>query len=74
MNNIVKRVTSIINSVGSPKVIIKTDQEPAMISLQQAIRKELWEEILHIASRVKDVKEGDDVTDLVPGGPGGVVI
>ncbi len=40
MTNAVKRVMHVINSIGSPKVIIKTDQEPAMISMQQEIGKE----------------------------------
>ena len=75
INNIVKRVVNIINSVGRPKIITDTDHELAMIALQHEIRKELWAEILDIASRVKDVREdGDEVMDYVPGGPGGVVI
>ena len=44
LNNIVQRVNYIITSVGCPKVIIKSDQEPAIVDLQKDIRKELWKE------------------------------
>ena len=47
---VVKRVVEIINSVGSPKIIIKSDQEPAIVDLQKEVRKELWDEILEISS------------------------
>ena len=52
------QVISIINSVGSPKVIIKSDQEPSMIDIQMETRKELWSEVIKIMSDVNDVKEG----------------
>ena len=39
LSNIVQRVNNIITSVGCPKIILKSDQEPAMISLQKEIRK-----------------------------------
>ena len=42
-SKIVKRVVEIINSVGSPKIIIKSDQEPAIVDLQKEVRKELWD-------------------------------
>ena len=48
MSNVVQRISNIITSVGCPKIIIKADQEPAMISLQKETRKELWQEILKI--------------------------
>ena len=38
-SHIVKRVVDVINSVGSPKIIIKTDQEPAIVDLQKDVRK-----------------------------------
>ena len=57
-SNVVSQVTSIINSVGSPKVIIKSDQEPSMVDIQMETRKELWAEVLKIMNDVKDVKEG----------------
>ena len=41
LTNIVERVTNIINSIGAPKLIIKSDQEPAMKSMQVEVRKEL---------------------------------
>ena len=34
LTNIVKRVMNIINSIAAPRIIIKTDQEPAMKSMQ----------------------------------------
>ena len=43
-SNIVKRVVEIINSIGSPKIIIKSDQEPAIVDSQKDVRKELWDE------------------------------
>ena len=65
----------IINGVGRPKRIIKTDQVPSMIALQHELRKEFWSEILELVNSVKNVKEdGSDIMDHVPGGPGGVVI
>ena len=48
LTNIVERVTKVINSIGAPKVVIKSDQEPAMKSMQLEIRKELWNEICRI--------------------------
>ena len=69
LSNIVQRINHIITSVGCPKVIIKADQEPAMISLQKEVRKELWNEIIDIMNKVKDTRsEGRDDN------PGGVVI
>ena len=38
-NNIIKQVVNILNSVGSPKIIIKTDQEPATVDIQNEVRK-----------------------------------
>ena len=52
LTNIVQRVNKIITSVGCPKVMIKTYQEPAIISLQKEIRKELWNEIIEITSKI----------------------
>ncbi len=54
--NIIQRVMAIINSIGSPKIIIKTEQEPAMTTMQSELRKELWNEALQIAERIKDMK------------------
>ena len=45
LSNIVARVCKIINGVGSPKIIMKTDQEPSMIAMQHEIRKELSERL-----------------------------
>ena len=53
LSNITQRVNNIITSVGCPKVIIKSDQEPAMIALQKEIRKELWNEVIEIMNKVK---------------------
>ena len=38
-SHVVKRVTEVINSVGSPKIIIKSTQEPAIVDLQKEVRK-----------------------------------
>ena len=38
-NKLVRRIIEIIDGVGSPKIIIKSDQEPAMVEIQQAVRK-----------------------------------
>ena len=46
MNNVVQRVVNIITSIGSPKVVLKSDQEPAMIDIQSQVRKEFWNEML----------------------------
>ena len=69
LNNIVQRVNNIITSVGCPKIVIKADQEPAMISLQKEIRKELWNEVIEITNKVKDTRKGESDDN-----PGGVVI
>ena len=37
-NNIVKQVIEVINSVGSPKIILKSDQEPAIVDLQKEVK------------------------------------
>ena len=60
-NNVVKQVLEIINSVGSPKVILKSDQEPAIIDLQKEIRKELWDEVLKL---IEKIEEDDDVQNV----------
>ena len=39
LSNITQRVNNIITAVGCPKVILKSDQGPAMSSLQKEIRK-----------------------------------
>ena len=52
LSNIVQRINNIITSVGCPKMILKSDQEPAMIALQKEVRKELWQEIIEIMNRV----------------------
>ena len=52
-SKIVKRVTEIINSVGSPEIIIKSDQKPAIVYLQKEIRRELWDEIIEISKQTK---------------------
>ena len=54
----------------SPNVI-KSDQEPAIISLQKEIRKELWTEIAEIMDKVKDL---GTTSEEVESSPGGVVI
>ncbi len=51
LNNVVQRVVGIITSVRSPKIVLKSDQEPAMISLQKEIRKELWNEVIEIMNK-----------------------
>ena len=56
LSNVVQRINNIITSVGCPKIIIKADQEPAMVSLQKEVRKELWNEIIDIMNRVKGTK------------------
>ena len=69
LNNVVQRISNIITSVGCPKVIIKSDQEPAMIAIQKEVRKELWNEIITIMNKIKETRNesGDN-------NPGGVVI
>ena len=37
--NIIKTIVEIINNVGSPKVILKSDQEPAMIDIQKETKR-----------------------------------
>ena len=73
-SKIVKRVTEIINSVGSPKIIIKSDQEPAIVDLQKEIRKELWDEIIEIAKQTKGVKEGTSKDDFIKQAGGEVIL
>ena len=45
-----------INSIGAPKIIIKTDQEPAIIDVQREVRKQLWDEVIRIAEEVRDLR------------------
>ena len=68
LNNIVERVNEIITSVGCPKIILKTDQEPAMISLQKEIRKELWNEIISIMNKLAESRKATDELNKNPGG------
>ena len=63
-----------INSVGSPKIIIKSDQEPAIIDLQKDIRKELWDEIIEIAKQTKGIKEGTIKDDYLKPTGGEVIL
>ena len=41
--HIVRKVAEVIVSLGEPKVILKTDQEPAIQELREAIRNKVWE-------------------------------
>lgn len=56
-DNIINRVCNIINDIGAPKLIIKSDQEPAMIDLKNEIRKEIWNEHLQMLDSVKSTRE-----------------
>ena len=71
LNNVAERVARIINSIGAPKIIFKTDQEPAIVSIQKEVRKELWKEVIEIMNRVKDL---GTTSEEVESSPGGVVI
>ncbi len=46
-SQMVRRIIEIIDSVGSPKIIIKSDQEPAIVEIQREVRKELWNELIN---------------------------
>ena len=52
-------------------MILKSDQEPAMIALQKEVRKELWKEVIEIMNQVKQTR---DATEDQGNNPGGVVI
>ena len=56
----IRRIIEIIDGVGSPKIIIKSDQEPAMAEIQREVRKEPWNELVEIIKKVKEVKEGSE--------------
>ena len=49
-------------------MILKSDQEPAMIAIQKETRKELWNEVLEILNKVKENKMSEDLQDCDPGG------
>ena len=68
LSNIVQRVTNIITSVGCPKMILKSNQEPAIMALQKEIRRELWQDILEIMNRVKESGIETEESDSTPGG------
>ena len=53
LNNVVQRISNIITSVGRPKMVIKSDQEPAMVAVQKEVRKELSSEIIEIMNKIK---------------------
>ena len=69
-SEIVRRIIETIDSIGSPKIIIKTDQESAIIEVQKEVRKELWNELIAMIKKVKEVKEGSDEDSgyKIPGG------
>ena len=71
-NNIAKRIVEIIDSVGAYKVIIKTDQEPAIIDVQKEVRRELWEELTEIMKDVKNIKTNVSYDNRLKSG--GIVI
>ncbi len=52
-------------------MVLKSDQEPAMIALQKEIRKELWQDIIEIMSKVT---EPCNETEELDNNPGGVAI
>ena len=41
-------------------MILKSDQEPAMIAIQKGTRKELWNEVIDILNKVKENKMNED--------------
>ena len=41
-------------------MILKTDQELAMIEIQQEVRKKLWNELVEMIRKVKEIKEGNE--------------
>ena len=67
LTNVVQRINNIINSVGCPKLVLKSDQEPAMIALQKEVRKELWNEVVDIMNKIKEDREENDNIDSSPG-------
>ena len=71
-NNIAKIIVEIIDSVGAHKIIIKTDQEPAIIDVQKEVRRELWEELNEVMNEVKSLKMNTSYDDKVKSG--GIVI
>ena len=73
-SKIIKRVIEVINSVGSPKIIIKSDQEPAIVDLQKDVRKELWNEIIEITKQAKGIKEGKIKDDFIKPTGGEVIL
>ena len=54
--------------MGCPKIVLKTDQEPAMIALQKEIRKELWQEITDIMNKLAESRKNTDELNKKPGG------
>ena len=46
---------AVITSVGSPKVVIKSDQEPAMVDIQNQVRREIWNEIAEIKQKAQQI-------------------
>ena len=40
-------------------MILKSDQEPAMTSLQKEVRKEMWQEVTAIMDKVKQSNEDE---------------
>ena len=58
--HLITRVAKIINALGAPQVIIKSDQEPATINIQQNIRKTRWAEIEQIAQGSRDQREQEN--------------
>ena len=64
--HLVTRINKIIDSMGTPHVILKSDQEPAMVSLQQEVRRNRWAEIQQImeASEAQRETESGGKTTL----------
>ena len=53
------RIADIISKLGYPRVVLKCDQEPAIVDVSKEVRKELWAEMKEIANKVKERHDGD---------------
>ena len=73
-SKIVKRVIEVINSVGSHKIILKSNQEPAIVHLQKHARRKLWDEFFEITKQAKGIKEGTIRDDFVKPAGGEVIL
>ena len=65
---ILERIVDDLDSLGYGRIVVKSDQEPAIKDLQKEVRQKRWEELQMLMKTIKDRRGVGTEVDLCSGG------